>query len=94
MIISDPNVFLDHQGRVSVCNRGAVLINPIAIVGGYSPGIDSPYPGLDNIVNGIIQATLEPIQSVVATGLGQGLGWLVSSIATPAGNLMCIGKPL
>ncbi len=93
-LLSDPHVFLDHKGQISVCNRGALLLTPGLIAGGYSPGIDSPYPGLDNIVNGLIQGAFEPVESIILTGLGQGIGWLVSSTATTVGNLMCIGKPL
>jgi hypothetical protein len=93
--MSNPHVYLSSQSEVSVCNLGAVVITPILpLVGGFSPGIDSPYPGLDNIVNGLIQFGFEPFQSLVMSGLGTGVGWFASSITSAAGNLLCIGKPL
>jgi hypothetical protein len=94
LTMTNPHLYLSSRGEVSVCNLGAVLVMPLAQLGGYSPGIDSPYPGLDNIVNGIIQIGFEPFQSVLVTGLGTGIGWFVSSAASTAGNLLCIGKPL
>ena len=94
LLMTNPHVYLNSGGEVGVCNIGALVVTPLAILGGYSPGIDSPYPGLDNIVNGLIQIGFEPFQSAALTGIGAGAGWLVSSIATPAGNILCIGKPL
>lgn len=95
VLMSNPHVYLSSQSEVSVCNLGAVVITPILpLVGGFSPGIDSPYPGLDNIVNGLIQFGFEPFQSLVMSGLGTGVGWFASSITSAAGNLLCIGKPL
>lgn len=92
--MSNPHVYLSSDGQMSVCNVGALVIDHVAAVGGYSPGIDSNYPDLDNIVNGLIQLNLEPFQSTVLTGIGTGVGWFASSVATPAGNLLCVGKPL
>ena len=94
LTMTNPHVYLSHQGQLSVCNIGALAVADVVAVGGYSPGIDSPYPGLDNIVNGIIQFAFEPLQSVAASAIGTGVGWLVSLLATPAGNALCIGKPL
>jgi hypothetical protein len=94
LLMTNPRVHLDSSGDVSVCNLGALVVTPLAIVGGYSPGIDSNYPGLDNIVNGLIQIGLESFQSVALTGIGLGLGWFVSPVATLGGNVLCIGKPL
>jgi hypothetical protein len=94
LVMTNPHLYFGSGSQVGVCNIGAVAITNVVVIGGYSPGIDSPYPGLDNIVNGLIQIGLEPVQSVAATALGTGAGWAVSAIATPAGNLFCIGKPL
>lgn len=91
--MSNPRVYMSGN-EMRVCNLGAAVVTPLVIAGGYSPGIDSPYPGLDNIVNGLIQIGFEPIQSLGLTGLGQGLGWFLSSAATAAGNALCIGKPI
>ena len=97
LLMSNPHVYLSSRGEVSVCNLGVLAVAsvpPPVFLGGYSPGIDSPYPGLDNIVNGIIQFSFEPFQSMAATTFGTGVGWFVSSVASPMGNLFCIGKPL
>jgi hypothetical protein len=93
-VMTNPHFYFGSGSQVGVCNIGAVAITDVVVLGGYSPGIDSPYPGLDNIVNGLIQIGFEPVQSVAATALGTGVGWALSAITTPAGNLFCIGKPL
>jgi hypothetical protein len=92
--LSNPHVYLQESGDLRVCNVGVVAVGGIVPVGGYSPGIESNYPGLDNIVNGIIQLTLEPFQTVVATAVGNVAGWLVSTVGTVGGNAFCIGKEL
>ena len=93
-LLTNPHIYLHYDGRIAACNVGVLNIGPVVALGGYSPGIDSPYPGLDNIVNGLIQIYLEPYQSAVLTAVGTGAGWLVSSIATPVGNVLCLGKAL
>lgn len=91
--LSNPLLFLHEDGNVTICNRGVVTVGiPVVFVGGYSPGIDSNYPGLDNIVNGIIQFTFEPAQSLAGSSLGNTAGWLVSTLATVDGNTFCFEK--
>jgi hypothetical protein len=92
--MTNPHLYLGSGGNIGVCNIGAATISGVALAGGYSPGIDTPYPGLDNIVNGLIQIGFEPAQSLAATAIGNGVGLLFSTIATPTGNMLCIGKQL
>ena len=88
--LSNPRLYLHENGDVTICNTGAVVVGiPVIFAGGYSPGIDSNYPALDNIVNGIIQFTLEPAQSLAGSSLGNTAGWLVSTVATVDGNTFC-----
>ena len=92
--MTNPHMYLGSGGEIGLCNIGAVTISNVVLAGGYSPGIDTPYPGLDNIVNGLIQIGFEPAQSIAATAIGNGVGLVFSAVATTAGNLFCIGKPL
>lgn len=88
--MSNPRLFLS-DGKMSFCNIGAIGINTPAIVGGFSPQIETPYGGDgEKFVNAIIAASFEAPQSMVATGIINGAGWLASTI----GNALCIGKPL
>ncbi len=91
--LSNLHLYLSENGDVTICNMGAVTVGiPVVFAGGYSAGIDSNYPGLDNIVNGIIQFTLEPAQSLAGSSLGNTAGWLVSTLATVGGNTFCFEK--
>src|ERR1022692_1588788 len=89
VLMTNPHLYLGSGGNIGVCNIGAATISGVVLAGGYSPGIDTPYPGLDNIVNGLIQIGFEPAQSLAASAIGNGVGLLFSAIATPAGNMLC-----
>ncbi len=92
--MTNPHLYLGSGSQIGVCNIGAVAISNVVLSGGYSPGIDTPYPGLDNIVNGLIQIGFEPAQTIAATAIGNEVGLVFSGVTTSAGNLFCIGKPL
>jgi hypothetical protein len=89
IVFTNPMVTLGRRG-LNVCNVGLIDVRAPAIVGGISPQIDTPYSGADEIVNGILRATFEPAQTIVLSSVGNGVAWLATSIATPAGNLMCL----
>lgn len=86
--------FYYQNSKVAVCNLGAVSVGvPFVFVGGYSPQIETNFGGdAEKIVNAIIAATFHPAQSLFATSLLTGAGWLVSEALTGSGNLLCIGR--
>ena len=91
--LDQPRVRLS-DGKLAVCNVGAAVLVPTAILGGFTPQIDSSSPGLDNIINGLLQIGFQTIQSVVTTATGWGIGLVASTVTTTAGNLMCLGHGL
>lgn len=78
------------DGKVDVCNEGAVAMPASAVVMGVSPQIDSPYPHAFDIINLGLRATFVGAESLAGTTLANGVGWTASAIGTPLGNLKCI----
>ncbi|WP_158014542.1 hypothetical protein [Ralstonia solanacearum] len=92
--MTNPRMFV-RKGRTAYCNVGVVQTVAPLIVGGFSPQIDTPFGGDgEKLVNAIIAANFEAPQTMVTSSIVAGAGWLVSSVGTPLGNLLCIGKPL
>ena len=92
--MTNPRMFV-RPGRTSFCNVGVVQTVAPVIAGGFAPQIDTAFGGSgEEFVNAIIAANFEAPQTMVASGIANGAGWLASSTATPLGNLLCIGKPL
>jgi hypothetical protein len=87
--MTHPRLRLRSNG-LNVCNMGAILVPNTIAIGGYSPNIVTNYPDASNLINGLIDATFEPVQSLAVSAIGTGVGWLVSGAATVDGNLMCI----
>ncbi|MFN7963865.1 MAG: hypothetical protein U0002_21555 [Thermoanaerobaculia bacterium] len=89
-----------EDGRLRVCNRGVVSIaslpGGVLWVGGVSPQVDSSVPQIDEVlrvsINPIVFGSFVLAQSALATELAQGVGFLASSLATPTGNLLCLGQ--
>jgi hypothetical protein len=67
-----------------------VSATALGTLGGYTPQIDTPIPGADAIVNTILRTQFEPFESVTASAIAGGVGWLASGIATIFGNARCI----
>ena len=89
-----------EDGRLRVCNRGVVSIaslpGGVLLVGDVSPQVDSSVPLIDDVlrnsINPILSGSFGLAESALATGLAQGVGFLASSLATPTGNLLCLGQ--
>jgi hypothetical protein len=88
VVMTQPVVLL-HDG-IKICNRGIVSATALGTLGGYTPQIDTPIPGADAIVNTILRTQFEPFESVTASAIAGGVGWLASGIATIFGNARCI----
>jgi hypothetical protein len=87
--------FYYHGGQSGVCNVGLLGVGATAIIGGYSPQIETPFGGDgQKLVNAFIAANFESAESLTASGIADGAGWLISSAATPLGNARCLGNPL
>lgn len=93
--LSNPRVRLGQHGELSVCNLGGVKVVAPAIIGGYTPQIERPFPpGSEKIVNALLAANFEAAQSVFATAAVNSVAWLISEGGTIGGNALCLGEPL
>lgn len=94
VVMSNPHLFYSN-GKMAVCNAGAVTVGPVVIVGGYSPQVETSFGGDgEKLINALIAANFESYQTLVATGIANGAGWLASTTLTTVGNALCIGRPL
>jgi hypothetical protein len=89
-VLSNPRVHLG-AGTLNVCNAGAISLGaPTGAIGAVSPAIETGYPGADAIINGIIDVTATVIESTTANVITNTATFFVSSLATGAGNLLCL----
>jgi hypothetical protein len=88
-VLTGPRVRLE-KGSINVCNVGAVALpTPPIVAGGYSPEIETNYPGADNIINAVIAAHTLPAQTLFANGLIAPVAWLVPAAGLIA-NVFCM----
>ncbi len=94
-LLTHPRLDLQH-GQLRVCNLGVISIGPpegaLEVLGGVSPQIDSSWPGADQIINPIISALSDTVESTTSTALLNGVGLFASTLATPTGNLLCLAQ--
>jgi hypothetical protein len=90
LVITRPLIYLDDN-RLRICNLGIVQTTGLGIAGGYSPQIVTPFGGDgEKIINAFISTAFELPQTLVASSIASGAGWLISGVATPLGNAMCL----
>lgn len=87
--MTNPVVRFEDQ-NLRVCNRGAITVLPGAIIAGYSPQIETPYPGADGIINTILSTGFVAAQSLALTAVANGAGFTATVGGSLYGNLQCL----
>ena len=89
-LLTNPRAHLG-AGQLNVCNVGLISLGaPTVVAGAVSPEIETGFPGADALINALINVTLEVIESTIATVVTNGATFLVSSLATSTGDLLCL----
>lgn len=87
--LTGPRIRLSESGNLNVC-AGGVILSPAAVIGGYSPQIDTNLPEANRIVNAYLAAQFEPIQSLAASAIVTNATWLSSNIVNGASVGYCL----
>lgn len=96
-LLTNPRIRLEDE-KLQVCNLGTVSVasspGGALLLGGVSPQIDSSVPNVDAIINNtlnpLISGSFALAESAVTTSIANGVGLAASTLATPAGNAMCL----
>jgi hypothetical protein len=93
--LTNPRLSL-HNKKLKVCHLGPVSVaappGGVLVAGGVSPQIDTNVPGADAIINPILSVAFDLAESTTATAIANGVGIFASSLATSAGNLLCLAQ--